>query len=65
MIRLWAHECQRVFSDRFVVTKSNDESRFRDILMLKMTETMGKDWGTIMTDALDPKAGPMFCALLQ
>lgn len=65
MIRLWAHECQRVFSDRFLRTKSNDEGKFRDILVAKMQESMQKDWSSIMSDALDPKVGPMFCALLQ
>ena len=64
MIRLWAHECQRVFSDRFLRTKSNDEVRFRDILVAKMNESMSKDWGAIMADSLDPKVGPMFCALV-
>lgn len=65
MLRLWAHECQRVFSDRFIRSKTNDETKFRDILVAKMTENMGKDWGAIMSDALDPKAGPVFCALMQ
>jgi len=65
MIRLWVHECQRVFSDRFVRTKTNDEMKFVDILTAKMTESMQKDWGSIMSDSLDPKNGPMFCAYLQ
>lgn len=65
MIRLWAHECQRVFADRFLRTKSQDENKFRDILIAKMHESMGKEWGSIMSDSLDPKVGPMFCALLQ
>ena len=65
MIRLWAHECQRVFSDRFLRTKSNDEGRFRDILIAKMNESMSKDWGAIMADSLDPKVGPMVCALVS
>lgn len=65
MIRLWVHECQRVFSDRFLRTKSNDEQRFRDILIGRMGENLQKEWGAIMSDALDHKAGPMFCALLQ
>lgn len=65
MVRLWAHECQRVFADRFLQTKSNDEQKFREILIAKMTENMNKDWGSIMSDALDPKVGPMFCGLLQ
>jgi len=49
MIRLWTHECQRVFSDRFLRTKSNDEARFKDILIAKMNENMGgKEWGSVM-----------------
>lgn len=49
MIRLWTHECQRVFSDRFLRTKSNDEARFKDILIAKMNENMGgKEWGAVM-----------------
>lgn len=30
-IRLWAHECQRVFSDRFVQDASDDVGRFREV----------------------------------
>eukprot|EP01036_Dinobryon_divergens_P034737 gene34737-44924_t len=57
MIRLWAHECQRVFSDRFLRTITNYEQRFRDILTATMTESMQKDWGAVMSDALDSKMG--------
>lgn len=64
MLRLWAHECQRIFADRFVRTKSNDEVKFRDILAAKMHETFQKDWGTIMSECLDAKMGPGFCAFL-
>lgn len=65
MLRLWVHECQRIFSDRFVRTKSNDEGKFKEILTLKMTETFQKDWNAIMSDALDSKVGPLFAAFLQ
>jgi len=64
MLRLWVHECQRVFADRFVRTKSNDEEKFRAILAAKLSETFQKDWSTIMNDSLDPKVGPVFCAIL-
>jgi dynein heavy chain len=30
-----------------------------------MSENIQKDWNSIMSDALDVKIGPMFCALLQ
>ncbi len=65
MLRLWVHECQRVFSDRFIRTRSNDEGKFRDILGAKMNETFQKDWQTIMSDALYPTIGPVFCGFLQ
>ena len=64
MIRLWVHECQRVFSDRLIRSKSNDETKFRDILSAKMSECLQKDWTSIMSDALEPKVGPVFCGLL-
>eukprot|EP00605_Chrysophyceae_sp_TOSAG23-4_P000236 GSChrysophyteH1.ASY1.ANO1.273.1 assembled CDS len=44
LLRLWVHECQRVISDRFIRTKSNDEQKFRDIVGAKMNETFQKDW---------------------
>lgn len=31
-IRLWAHECQRVFSDRFVQDAADDQGRFREVI---------------------------------
>jgi dynein heavy chain len=65
MARLWVHECQRVFADRFVRTKTNDEQKFRDLLAQKMTETMQKDWNNIMQDCMDPKVGPVFCGIIN
>lgn len=65
MIRLWAHESQRVFSDRFLRTKSQDEEKFVTILTAKMTECFQKDWNVIMNDCIDPSVGPLFCSLLQ
>ena len=65
MLRVWTHECQRVFSDRFVRTKTNDELKFKDILIAKMNESFQKDWGNVMQEALDTKIGPVFCGFLQ
>ena len=65
MLRLWVHECQRVFSDRFVRSKTNDEQKFIDILTAKMTETFQADWANVMADCQFPKVGPLFCALLN
>lgn len=65
VIRLWVHESQRVFADRFIRTKSNDDARFREILSSKLKEHLGgKEWISIMSDALEPKIGPVFCGLL-
>ena len=66
MLRLWAHECQRCFADRFVrnSAKVSDEVKFCEILRLKMNETFQKDWDNVMDDALDRKIGPVFCTFL-
>jgi dynein heavy chain len=64
MIRLWVHECQRVFADRFVRTKSNDEGKFFEILAAKSNECFQKDLSSVMNDALEPKIGPLFCTFL-
>jgi dynein heavy chain len=65
MLRLWVHECQRVFSDRFVRSKSNDEAKFFEILHLKMNEVFQKDMSSVMNDALEPNIGPLFCTFLS
>merc|ERR1711871_297473 len=65
MLRLWVHECQRVFADRFIRTKSNDEQKFFDLIGVKMNEGMQKELGQIMNNALEPKIGPVFCTFLQ
>ncbi len=65
MLRLWVHELQRVFSDRLIRTRSQDEQKFRDIVAQKMNETFQKDWQTIMQSALNPVVGPLFCGFLQ
>jgi dynein heavy chain len=65
MLRLWVHECQRVFADRFVRTKSNDEQKFLTILGVKMQECLQKDIGAVMGEALEPKIGPLFCTFLS
>jgi dynein heavy chain len=64
VIRLWAHECLRVFSDRLIRTKSKDEERFLKILETRMQESFQKDWPTVMHEALDPKVGPVFTRLM-
>ena len=65
MVRLWVHECQRVFADRFVRTKTQDEQKFKDILVKHLSENLSRDWGSLMHDSLDSKAGPLFCGFLS
>eukprot|EP01035_Chromulina_nebulosa_P017108 gene17108-22622_t len=65
MLRLWIHECQRVFSDRFISSKSNDENKFRELLAMKISENLQKDWNSIISDSLDPKIGPLFCGFVH
>ena len=65
MLRLWVHECQRVFMDRFVRTKTNDEKKFMDVMTSQMNAVFQKDLVSILADSLDPKVGPLFCAFMQ
>lgn len=41
-IRLWAHECQRVFSDRFVQDAADDEGRFREVRVASVVVCGGR-----------------------
>ena len=64
MCRLWVHECQRVFADRFVRSKTNDEQRFFDILLDKMNAHLGKEMGAVLADCIAPHTGPMFVGFM-
>lgn len=65
ILKLWVHECLRVFSDRFLQDSNNDSLRFRDILSAKMRERFDVDWKTITSDCDDPEQGPIFCSFLR
>jgi dynein heavy chain, axonemal len=65
MLRLWVHECQRVFQDRLIRSKSNDEKKFFDILTQKCNDHLGKEMSGLLADCLDPKVGPLFVAYLH
>lgn len=65
MVRLWVHECQRVFADRLIRSKTNDEQKFKDILVKALSENLSRDWGSLMHDSLDSKNGPLFCGFLS
>jgi dynein heavy chain len=65
VLRLWLHECLRVFSDRFLQDGANDFSRFRDILGAKLKERFDVDWKALTSEADDPEQGPIFCSFLR
>lgn len=46
MIKLWAHECLRVFSDRLI--SDADHEKFENLLKEQMKEKFKKDWSSIV-----------------
>ncbi|CAM9233990.1 unnamed protein product, partial [Laminaria digitata] len=64
VIRLWAHECQRVFSDRFVQDAADDEGRFREVLSAQLKTTFSTDWGDLFSSCADEALGSVFTACL-
>ncbi len=47
MLKLWAHECSRVFHDRLV--SQQDRDIFAKIIKNKMRECFGKEWESVVT----------------
>jgi len=47
LIKLWAHECLRVFQDRLI--NLTDRENFKDTVAGKMKEKFKKDWEKIVT----------------
>lgn len=46
MIKLWAHECQRVFQDRLI--SNEDRDKFQAIVVQIMKEKFKRDWNSIV-----------------
>jgi dynein heavy chain, axonemal len=46
MVKLWAHECLRVFQDRLI--SYEDREKFTGMVQLKMKEKFKKDWDKIV-----------------
>lgn len=46
MIKLWAHECLRVFSDRLI--SDSDHEKFETLLKEQIKEKFKKDWSNIV-----------------
>ena len=47
MIKLWAHECLRVFSDRLI--SDSDHDKFDELLKEQIKEKFKKEWSSIVT----------------
>lgn len=47
MIKLWAHECLRVFQDRLI--SMEDRDKFSDLLQAYMKTAFKKDWDKLVT----------------
>lgn len=58
MLRLWAHEAMRVFSDRF--TNPGDVSMFRDLLDERLV-ACDISYARVMAGIEAPLLGPVFC----
>ncbi|CAM9519888.1 unnamed protein product [Discosporangium mesarthrocarpum] len=59
-IRLWSHECQRVFSDRFVEDAADDEGRFREVLGTQLKAIFDCDWSDLHSGCEDEATGSIF-----
>lgn len=46
MLKLWAHECQRVFQDRLI--NQGDRDHFQDILTKQIKDKFKKEWSNIV-----------------
>jgi len=65
LLRLWTHECQRVFSDRFLQDAADDGKQFIVILEKTLKEMFDCDWANIMAGTIAPSKGTTFCSFLQ
>mmetsp|Transcript_8855 Transcript_8855/g.26550 ORF Transcript_8855/g.26550 Transcript_8855/m.26550 type:complete len:1938 (-) Transcript_8855:1349-7162(-) len=65
IIRLWAHECMRVFADRFLEDASDDTGKFINILSTRMRDNFEEDWDTIMDGVDDLRYGPIVCSFMD
>ena len=65
MLRLWVHECQRVFSDRFVLDHTNDPTVFIEVLTAQLKATFEADWRSLMSEVDDDSYGPILCSFME
>ena len=66
ILRLWTHECMRVFADRFLEDAADDMGRFIDILSTKMRGNFeDAEWASVMGDVDDERYGPIICSFVD
>ena len=63
-LRLWSHECMRVFSDRFVVDAAKDHERFRKLVDSVLKNVFSSDWASLCDELDKPEEGPVFCSFM-
>lgn len=61
MIRLWIHECQRVFSDRLI--NQEDRDKFKDFVDRQLKQVFRSSWEAVFSASSFPKIGPLFTEL--
>jgi len=47
MIKLWAHECLRVFQDRLI--NMDDRAAFDEMIQLQVKEKFKREWSSLVT----------------
>ncbi|GMH50243.1 hypothetical protein TrRE_jg3287 [Triparma retinervis] len=65
MVKLWAHECMRGMSDRFLKDSQKDELKFVQILTKTMKDVFDYSWDGLMDESVDPETGPIFCSFMK
>mmetsp|Transcript_18885 Transcript_18885/g.22437 ORF Transcript_18885/g.22437 Transcript_18885/m.22437 type:complete len:4042 (-) Transcript_18885:161-12286(-) len=65
LLKLWSHECLRVFSDRFVVDAMKDHDRFRTLVDGCLKQVFSTDWLSLHGDLPKPELGSVFCSFME